>query len=120
MIFPEFHDMMLHNAVLVGAGRRWGGFYLCPMPPIPKAGDDPMPAIQTIAYRKILNSHVRFTPEFIVQFENGGIGTGAAPQGETISIYEPASHHIHLQASYNHRTYVVAATRTTQATFTLM
>jgi enolase len=47
-----------------------------------------MPAIQTIAYRKILNSHVRFTPEFIVQFEDGGIGTGAAPQGETISIYE--------------------------------
>jgi len=47
-----------------------------------------MPTIQTIKYRNILNSHVRFTPEFIVQFEDGSLGTGAAPQGETISIYE--------------------------------
>ena len=47
-----------------------------------------MHTIQSIKYRNILNSHVRFTTEFIVQFEDGSIGTGAAPQGETISIYE--------------------------------
>ncbi len=47
-----------------------------------------MHTIQTIKYRNILNSHVRFTTEFIVQFEDGSMGTGAAPQGETISIYE--------------------------------
>jgi enolase len=52
-------------------------------------GDDSaMPTIQTIKYRNILNSHVQFTPEFIIQLEDGSIGTGAAPQGETISIYE--------------------------------
>ena len=44
--------------------------------------------IQSIKYRTILNSHVRFTPEFVIQFEDGSIGPGAAPQGETISIYE--------------------------------
>ena len=47
-----------------------------------------MPLIQRIKYRTILNSHVRFTTEFIIQFEDGSLGAGAAPQGETISIYE--------------------------------
>lgn len=47
-----------------------------------------MPAIKNITYRTILNSHVQFTPEFIIQFEDGSTGIGAAPQGETISIYE--------------------------------
>ena len=47
-----------------------------------------MPAIQTIQYRTILNSHVEFTPEFIIRLDDGSTGTGAAPQGETISIYE--------------------------------
>ena len=47
-----------------------------------------MPTIKFIKYRTILNSHVQFTPEFIIQLEDGSTGTGAAPQGETISIYE--------------------------------
>jgi enolase len=47
-----------------------------------------MPTITSIRYRTILNSHVQFTPEFIIQLEDGSTGTGAAPQGETISIYE--------------------------------
>jgi len=47
-----------------------------------------MSVIETINYRTILNSHVQFTAEFIIVFEDGSIGTGAAPQGETISIYE--------------------------------
>lgn len=47
-----------------------------------------MPRIQTVQYRTILNSHVSFTTEFMIQFEDGSIGMGAAPQGETISIYE--------------------------------
>lgn len=44
--------------------------------------------IQDIAYRTILNSHVKFTTEFIIRFADGSFGSGAAPQGETISIYE--------------------------------
>jgi enolase len=47
-----------------------------------------MSVIQKITYRTVLNSHVRFTTEFIVHLAGGGIGAGAAPQGETISIYE--------------------------------
>jgi enolase len=44
--------------------------------------------IQSIAYRKVLNSGVKFTTEFIVYLDDGSVGIGAAPQGETISIYE--------------------------------
>jgi enolase len=49
---------------------------------------DAMSSIQTISHRKILNSHVEFTNEFIIQFDNGCIGIGSAPIGETVSIYE--------------------------------
>jgi enolase len=42
----------------------------------------------SIAYRKILNSHVSFTNEFIILLDDGSVGIGASPQGETISIYE--------------------------------
>lgn len=45
-------------------------------------------AIKSIAFRKILNSHVEFTNEFIVEFTDGAVGIGGSPQGETISIYE--------------------------------
>lgn len=44
--------------------------------------------IKSIACRKILNSHVEFTNEFIVELVDGSVGIGASPQGETISIYE--------------------------------
>jgi enolase len=44
--------------------------------------------IKSISARKILNSHVSFTNEFIVTLEDGSVGIGASPQGETISIYE--------------------------------
>jgi enolase len=47
-----------------------------------------MPLIKTIACRRILNSHVEFTNEFIVELKDGAIGVGGSPQGETISIYE--------------------------------
>lgn len=47
-----------------------------------------MPAIKSIKYRKILNSHVEFTTEFIIELDNGSTGVGSSPQGETISIYE--------------------------------
>jgi enolase len=47
-----------------------------------------MSTIHSIACRKILNSHVSFTNEFIISLDDGIIGTGASPQGETISIYE--------------------------------
>lgn len=47
-----------------------------------------MSTINSIACRKILNSHVSFTNEFIISLDDGIIGTGASPQGETISIYE--------------------------------
>lgn len=45
-------------------------------------------AIKSITFRKILNSHVEFTNEFIVEFTDGAVGIGGSPQGETISIYE--------------------------------
>lgn len=47
-----------------------------------------MPVIRNISYRRVLNSHVEFTSEFIVRLEDGSIGSGAPPSGETISIYE--------------------------------
>ena len=47
-----------------------------------------MSAIKSISCRKILNSHVSFTNEFIIALDDGSVGIGASPQGETISIYE--------------------------------
>lgn len=47
-----------------------------------------MSIIKSISFRKVLNSHVKFTNEFIIELENGAIGYGASPQGETISVYE--------------------------------
>lgn len=47
-----------------------------------------MPAIKSIRHRRILNSHVDFTTEFLIELEDGSVGRGASPKGETISIYE--------------------------------
>ncbi|HBP37656.1 MAG TPA: hypothetical protein DD640_02745 [Clostridiales bacterium] len=47
-----------------------------------------MPIIKSIRYRKILNSHVQFTNEFILSCSDGATGIGTSSQGETISIYE--------------------------------
>jgi enolase len=47
--------------------------------------------IHSIAGRRILNSHVGFTNEFTVRLENGCLGVGASPQGETISVFEDRS-----------------------------
>lgn len=44
--------------------------------------------IKSAHYRRILNSHGEFTNEFIVFLNNGSIGRGASPKGESISIYE--------------------------------
>ena len=45
-------------------------------------------SIKNIRVRKILNSHVQYTSEFILELEDGSVGIGASSQGETISIYE--------------------------------
>ncbi len=47
-----------------------------------------MPKIQSISCRKILNSHVQFTNEFIIRLDDNLVGIGGSAQGETISIYE--------------------------------
>lgn len=47
-----------------------------------------MSIIKSINYRRILNSHVEFTTEFILELEDGSIGIGSSPKGESISIYE--------------------------------
>jgi enolase len=47
-----------------------------------------MSTIKKITFRIILNSHVEFTTEFIVELEDGSVGFAAPPKGETISIYE--------------------------------
>ncbi len=44
--------------------------------------------IKSVHFRRILNSHGEFTNEFIIFLNNGSIGRGASPKGETISIYE--------------------------------
>jgi enolase len=45
-------------------------------------------SIKSVHYRSILNSHGEFTTEFVIFLNNGSIGRGASPKGETISIYE--------------------------------
>jgi len=47
-----------------------------------------MAKINSIAYRNILNSHVEFTNEFIVELADGSMGIGGSPKGETISMWE--------------------------------
>lgn len=47
-----------------------------------------MSTIKSITHRRILNSHVDFTSEFLIELEDGSVGRGASPKGETISIYE--------------------------------
>jgi len=47
-----------------------------------------MPSIKIISHRKILNSRVELTNEFVIELTNGRCGIGSAPRGETISIYE--------------------------------
>jgi enolase len=47
-----------------------------------------MAEIISITFRKVLNSHVEFTYEWIIELDNGSVGIGGSPQGETISIYE--------------------------------
>jgi enolase len=47
-----------------------------------------MHKIRSINCTRILNSHLGFTNEFVIELENGNTGTGASPQGETIGIYE--------------------------------
>lgn len=47
-----------------------------------------MAGIQKIGWRRVINSHVEFTNEFVIELDDGSLGVGASPQGETISIYE--------------------------------
>ena len=44
--------------------------------------------ITSLSFRRILNSHAEFTVEFVIELNDGRVGAGAAPQGETISVYE--------------------------------
>jgi len=44
--------------------------------------------LKSISCRRILNSHGDFTGEYVVELDGGQVGAGAAPQGETLSIYE--------------------------------
>jgi enolase len=47
-----------------------------------------MAIIESIKYRKVVNSHVQLTNEFIITLNDGTTGFASSPQGETISIYE--------------------------------
>jgi len=47
-----------------------------------------MPVVKLITSRRVLNSHVEFTNEFLVHLSDGTVGVAASPQGETVSIYE--------------------------------
>ena len=57
-----------------------------------------MASIQSITHRTVLNSHVKFTTEFIVTLQDGSQGKAAPSQGETISIYEDRKVSIDPQA----------------------
>lgn len=77
-----------------------------------------MPILRSISHRRVLNSHVGFTTEFVVELADGSVGQAAAPQGETISIYEDR------QAGLDPQTMVLAiradrllGTETDQASF---
>lgn len=50
-----------------------------------------MPAIDSLASRRVLNSHAEFTTEFELRLDDGRVGLGASSEGETISIYEDNS-----------------------------
>ena len=48
-----------------------------------------MHKIQSINCKRILNSHLGFTNEFVIELENGNTVTGLSPLGPpTIGIYE--------------------------------
>ena len=53
-----------------------------------------MHEIRSIYCRKILNSHVEFTNEFVIELDNGSIGIGSSPKGETTSIYEDKTNNL--------------------------
>jgi enolase len=44
--------------------------------------------IKNIGCRKVFNSHLGLTNEFVIELDDGNVGIGASPQGETISIFE--------------------------------
>lgn len=44
--------------------------------------------IRAVMHRQSLNSHAEWTPEFTLELADGRVGRGAAPRGETPSIYE--------------------------------
>ena len=60
-----------------------------------------MHVIKSIAFRRILNSHVDFTTEFNVALEEGNVGRAASPRGETISIYEDRNTPVDPQSIIN-------------------
>lgn len=47
-----------------------------------------MAVLKSVSHRRVLNSHVEFTAEFVIELGDGSVGRAASPQGETISIYE--------------------------------
>lgn len=47
--------------------------------------------IKKISCRQTLNSHCKWTNEFVMELSNGITGVGTSPQGETLSIYESSS-----------------------------
>lgn len=47
--------------------------------------------IRAVTHRQVLNSHSEWTPEFTIELADGRIGRGAAPRGETPSIYEDSN-----------------------------
>jgi len=50
--------------------------------------NDARATIASVSFRKVLNSHVGFSNEFLVRLGDGSAGRAASQQGETISLYE--------------------------------
>jgi enolase len=45
-------------------------------------------SIRDLRARLVLDSHLAWTPEFELRLDDGRVGIGSAPRGETISVYE--------------------------------
>ncbi|WP_116209346.1 hypothetical protein [Streptomyces olivoreticuli] len=55
---------------------------------LPPLAPDEKSAVDDIDHRSVLNTHLEWTPEFVLRLSDGRTGQAAAPRAETPSMYE--------------------------------